>query len=476
MERSNVDKLSSYGKDFQSKLLACLISDADFLLNVIDILNEEYFQSEQCKYIYRKIKMFYESYNTTITRQAMIVLITEIEQPLLQLSVKRQIKIVYQYMLNSTDLDFYKDKTLSFCKNQALKKALLKAVEHLQSGNFEKIRQGITQALNCGQSKDLGKIYSKNFEQRYSLSVRKTIPTAWKQVNQALMGGLGRGELGIVIAPSGGGKSWLLTAIGAQALLMGYNVVHYTLELQDLGCQLRYDSVMTKIPYNKLLDYKDVVNERWIDVYRSKIRGEQDRDVGQLCMKQYATGTATISTLKAHLKMWELKNGKADLVIVDYADILAKTYNRNERTDEMLGTLYESLRGMAGEFDVPIWTATQTNRDGFSSQVVVHENISDSIKKIFVADFIMSLARDFQDRQQDTGTLNIMKSRFNKDGANYHCDLDLSIGKFEFSEIQVEDKLTYEQTLKQNKIASERILKHYNSKKNIISKMGDNSE
>ena len=153
-------------------------------------------------------------------------------------------------------------------------------------------------------------------------------------------GGLGEGELGVVVAPAGVGKTWLLQSIAAGAIKRGFTVVHYTLELNETYVGLRYDTVFSGITTQNIKFQKDEV-KKIIDSLE-----------GRMVIKYYPTRSATVNTLSAHLKQLELKNIKPDMVIVDYADILRDSSGMRE-VRHQLGAVYEDLRGLAGEFKVP---------------------------------------------------------------------------------------------------------------------------
>lgn len=427
----NVQKLSEFGVKFQIRLLSALQIDSSFLLNIIDILDQQDFQTQELRFVYKVIKETYLKYNKTPDIDVFKSELVKISNDkILQQLVIRTIKqMVKQYKYDN--MQYIKDNALQFCRKQALERFLISIAQCSRNYNSEQIMGKLSQVIKIGGQRNIGKVYSRNFEQRYSLSIRNPISTGWDRVDDIMGGGLDKGQLGVVIAPSGGGKSWLLTALGTSALLQGKTVLHYSMQLKDISCQLRYDATITKIPYNiltsKKQDVKDILQSRNI----INIDQNTQSPIGQLVLKQYPTGTASVQTLRSHFKLVQMQIGKPDLVIIDYADLLYRKYRTkvdNEYT--ALGNLYEQLRAMAQEYGVPIWTATQTNRGGVESQIIYSDLVADSYKKIMVADFVMSLARNKQQKESDSGKIYVVKSRVNKDGIVFDAKIDLGIGQF----------------------------------------------
>ena len=221
------------------------------------------------------------------------------------------------------------------------------------------------------------------------------------------------GELGVVIAPTGAGKSMVLAHLGAEAVKSGKNVVHYTLELSEAVTGQRYDSCISGVPLNFLFNQKDEVLEAISDLG------------GSLIIKEYPTKTASTNTIRNHLDRLKNKNQKVDMILVDYADLLKSTSNFKEKRNE-LESIYENLRAIAQEYKCPVWTASQTNRTGLNAEVVTMESISEAFNKCFVADFICSISRTVKDRNEKTGRLFIAKNRNGPDGLVFPIFMDTS--------------------------------------------------
>ena len=233
-------------------------------------------------------------------------------------------------------------------------------------------------------------------------------------------GGLAGGELGVVVAPSGIGKSWFLQALGVNALKAGKNVVHYTLELNEAYVGLRYATIFSEVPVANIKDNKEEVKS----VIEKQCNGE-------LIIKYFPTRSATVQTIHTHLKTIELMGHSPDLILVDYADLLRDVGSQDAAVRHALGNIYEDLRGLSGEFQIPVWTASQSNRSSLEDEVIGAEKIAESYAKIMTADFVMSLSRKIEDKIANTGRVHVIKNRFGPDGMTYPTTMNTSICKID---------------------------------------------
>jgi replicative DNA helicase len=232
-------------------------------------------------------------------------------------------------------------------------------------------------------------------------------------------GGLGPGELGVVVAPSGVGKTWVLCALGAAAVKAGKSVVHYTLELSEHYVGQRYDTVFTGVPSADLKDNKDEVFD--------KIK----RLPGKLLVKYFPPKGISTKKMQIHLEKMIAAGNRPDLIIVDYADLLLSHSNKSDSTYGEQGGVYIELRGLGGELGLPIWTASQTNRSGIDSEIIEADKIADSYAKVMNADFIVSISRKSKDKLNNTARFHVMKNRFGPDGITFPSKMDTNKGIIE---------------------------------------------
>lgn len=413
-----LNKLSAYGPNFQIKVLSSLLKHKQFLLNINDILDPEYFDNPAHKWIVEEILKYYDKYHTTTTLDTLHIEVKKISNEVLRVSVVEQLKEAFKTI--NEDQEYVENEFANFCKNQQLKKALLTSVDLLSSGKYEDIRFLIDNALKAGQDKDIGHEYVKDIETRYRTEERGPIATPWDIVNELLQGGLGSGDLGIIFGNPGGGKSWCLVAIGALAARLGYNVLHYTLELSESYVGKRYDAAFTGIPIDKLDSNREAIDKVIYDIK------------GNIIIKEYPMGKATISTIESHIQKCVDLNTKPDLIIIDYIDLL-KSKSRSIENKDKIDDLYTSVKGMARELKTPIWTVSQVNRAGAKDDIIEGDKAAGSYDKIMIADFAMSLSRKRQDKVNGTGRFHIMKNRYGMDGMSYASRLDTSTGNIEIS-------------------------------------------
>lgn len=424
------DKFTKYGWSFQVKIITALMTNKSFLQQISDILVPKYFESEANQWICESILEYFTEYHTTPTLDAIKVKIDKDKLPdVLRLSVIDNLKEAWRYT-ESTDLQFVIEETTDFCKNQGIKKAIIESVQLLEDGEYDNIKALIDTAMKAGMDKDIGHVYKDAIEERYSDTVREVSETPWDVINDITEGGFGKGELIIFVAPAGIGKSWGLINIGAHAIKKGLKVAHYTLELNAAYVGLRYDAVTTGIANQNLKYNKDEVIQTV-----SKLPGE-------LILKYYPTKTASVNTIKAHLDKMAMQDIKPDLVIVDYADLLRAANVRKEVRHD-LESIYEDLRGLAGEYEIPVFSASQANRSALEEDIIGAEKISESYSKIMIADFVISLSRKVTDKLAGTGRWHVIKNRFGPDGLTFPSKLNLSNGQIQiFEESSVQGKET----------------------------------
>jgi hypothetical protein len=413
----NIDEkanFSKFGKLFQENLCQLILYDRMFADQIKEVLNINFLELRYLQVFIKKIFNYKEKYETHPSSKIMLtVLRTEIENE--NELVQKQVRDFFARMMKTDvqDADYIKDVALDFCKKQVLKEAILKSVPLLERSSFEDIQALIDDAMKLGMDNDYGYDYIKDFEKRFEIQARNPVATGWKLVDSLCKGGLGRGELGIVIAPTGVGKSMALVHLGTQAIKEEKTVIHYTLELQDTVVACRYDSCITGLDLMEIFSKKDEVYEEIKDLK------------GKLIIKEYPTKSASTATIHNHLEKLRQRDILVDLIIVDYADLLCSKSNISEKRHQ-LESIYEELRGIGQEFECPVWTASQTNRSGLGEEVITMEKISEAFNKCFVADFIFSLARTAEDKNTNGGRIYIAKNRNGPDGMIYPIFMDTS--------------------------------------------------
>jgi len=356
-----------------------------------------------------------EKYSTHPNHEVMMTLLrTELNHH--DKATAKQVRGFFARVHSSDGIEeavWIKDKAIDFCRKQVLKQAMMKSVRLLKSSSFDEIEKVIQDALKLGTDNNFGHEYHKDALTRFEIINRSPITTGWPRMDEICKGGLGKSELGVVIAPTGAGKSMAMVHLACQALKLGLTVVYYTLELKDTVVGSRFDACLTGISLNEHKERKEEI--------LSKI---QDID-GSLIIKEYPTKSASVQTIKNHIEKLKKRGINPDVIFVDYADLLRPPRSIEQKRHE-LEEIYEGLRGLAQIYDMPVWTASQTNRGGLNAEVITMEAISEAFNKCFVADFIFSLSRTIQDKQANKGRIFIAKNRNGPDGLVFQAFVDWS--------------------------------------------------
>jgi replicative DNA helicase len=411
--------LQQYGKGFQLKVLGSLLTDKKFLLNVRDVLHESYFDADAHKWIINQIIYYFDTYHNTVTMDVLKVEIQKLENELLQIAVKEELR--NSYVASQDDLEYVQEEFTTFCKNQEMKGAILASADLLKEGDFDGIRNMVDKAMKAGMDKNIGHEYNKDIEARYREDYRPTIPSPWPILNDGIQGGFGPGDLGIVFGNPGGGKSWCMVAIAAHAVQLGHNVNFYTLELGEDYVGKRFDCYFTGFGI-------DTINEN-----RDKVTSVVEGLKGKLIVKEYAPKSATVNTIKSHIQKCMDMDHKPDLVIIDYVDYLRPPSKGrySERKDE-IDDVFIATKSLAKDLKIPILTPSQVNRMGAKDSVIEGDKAAGSYDKMMVADICLSLSRQKEDKVLGTGRVHVMKNRYGQDGMTYNVKMDTNNGHISF--------------------------------------------
>jgi replicative DNA helicase len=427
MENESVptESFGQYGQSFQQKIFQAMLADRAWSAQMQEVFNPKFFDLKYLEYLSDKYFAYGKKYKDYPSLQLLATIIKDdLKTTGTDTALREQIvdylkKI--QSNPNPADLPFVKEKTLEFCKKQALKTALEQAVDLVATSKYESIVDVVKTAVSVGTVASVGHDLFEDIEARFVSLERRVVPTGLPQLDakDILQGGLGRGELGVVIAPTGVGKSHFLTSLGCHALRMGLNVLHYTFELSEAKTGIRYDSNLVDMDSNEVMENKEKV----IEYYNTHKHG-------RLIIKLYPPNTATIYTLRAHVEKLALKGFRPDVVLIDYADIMRSSRQYDSLRHE-LKLIYEELRSYAEELGVPFWTASQSNKDGADSEVIDLSNMSEAYGKAFVADLVVSISRRAQEKSTGFGRLYIAKNRAGRDGILYPIRINTARSRFE---------------------------------------------
>lgn len=402
-----------------------MLLDHAWAAQVSEVMRSDYFDLKYLAFLVEKYLAYHKKYKVF---PPLATLITSIKDELREPSNEALKTSVVDYLTRirssgePPDGQFVRDKALDFCKRQAMREALEKSIDLISSNKYDAVLELMKKAVSSGMSDSVGHDFFEDREARFIEAVRSPCPTGIEQLDDRLIlnGGLGKGELGCVVGATGAGKSHILVMLGANAMRVGKNVVHYTLELSEAAVGIRYDSNLTGVPASDVRDQKDQV-----------LKSYDDMELGRLVIKQYPPRVASAQTIRLHLEKLALRGFTPHVVIVDYADIMRSSHE-HELLRLELQLVYEELRALAVEKNIPIWTASQGNRSSASADVIGLENMSESYGKAMTADVVVSLSRKPTEKSTGAGRFFLAKNRAGKDGILFPVHIDTSRSRMTF--------------------------------------------
>jgi len=412
---------------FQKCIIASLLGDRAYADRMLEVMEPAFFTVNHLAEISRCIIDYRQQYKTYPSIAVINTVIkskyNKDSQNIIRDEILLFLASIPKIMESQGDIRFVKEKSLDFCKKQKLKDAILQSIDLIKRDSYDNIASLIQKALLCGSENDVGHVY----ESEEAINIRcsddddrKPVATPWPFVNGNLAGGLGGGELGVVIAPTGIGKSHWLVNIGAAALIEGKNVIHYTFELRDTIVGRRYDSCITGIPYHD------------IPKRRAELETQIQEISGKLIVKKFPTKRVTINGIANHIeKLRAINDFEADIIVLDYADLMRSTKQYDAKRFE-LELIYEELRGLAAEIDIPCWTASQSNRSAANDEIITIDAIGEAYAKAQIADVVFTLSRTLADKRSGAGRSLLAKSRSGVDGVVYPLLINTANSRIEY--------------------------------------------
>ena len=406
MEEKNFGYL---GFSFQQSLIKAIIEDKKYGETIVDVLESKYFDNASFKYIMENIKELYGTYQKIPNYETLM-------QKIMAEGGKSQSSTTHIDTIKvlqglASDYEYVKDTALNFCKQQNLKRELKAVQTIIENGNFEeyiKIEQIIQKALQVGIQSDEALDVFHDIESALEKDNRHPIPTGIVGMDNLLEGGLGRGELGVVLAPTGTGKTTLLTKIANTAYNMDYNVLQIFFEDNPGNIKRKHYTIWTGVSPKEQPEMRDEV--------KTKVEEAQTRSKGSIRLLKLPSDNVTISEIKSKMRKMISDGFKIDLLVIDYVDCITPERSTFGEEWKGEGSIMRSLEAMTSEFDIAIWTATQGNRESISSEVVTGDQMGGSIKKAQIAHVIISIAKTLEQKEHNLATLTLLKSRIGRDG------------------------------------------------------------
>lgn len=401
--------VDTFDTDIQQKIVALMVKDRAFMLKCVDHIKPHYFDSEPLMDLSRLSLDYFKKYTTNFSRTALLGTITEFLESNKREEPEAYFQIISEIYKDSVpERDYLLDKVVEFVLFQEVRNALYESADLLRNKQFTKIKTLVDRAFRIKQDTLPGLNYfdPDAIRARYSEEAVKRVSTGLPELDKCLGGGLGAGELGIVLAPPNVGKSILLTILGANALRNRHKVLHISLEMSDKKIALRYDRNLTGKGKQVLHDDPEVA----VDFLTQFARNLKSN----LHIKQWPTRSASINTIVAYLEYLKaVEDFEPELLLVDYSAIMKAKTDRDSRHLE-IEEANEDLRGLAGELNIPVWTAAQTKASGVNKPVLTIGDLGESFAQAKVADVIVAACQTAKEQKEDLMRMVLAKNRDEK--------------------------------------------------------------
>lgn len=453
------NQLSDLGLDFQLDLFHELIMDQKFAETVINNLEVNYFKIEALQKIIFTLKNYYKQHETIPTFPNIRADIQMLNMDnTLRTQILDTLDIIEKRNVVNKNIQGYVTK---FCRLKALKIVLDDISKKVDKGvveEYDTIERKLKDVLIYKETIDPITLYH-NLDNVLSDDYREPIPTGITGIDDITDNGIAPGELALVIAPLGVGKTTFLTKVANEAYRVGKNVLQIFFEDKEKAIQRKHYTIMTEIPLS------DISKKENFNLIRSRLKAyDENRQLknmnNNIFLQKLPADGVTISQIKNIIKKLNSQGNKIDLLVLDYIDCitLEKEY-QNASSDEWgnEGKIMRLLETMIEEVGVACWTATQGNRASTSAEIVRTENMGGSLKKAQIAHFIASIGKTLEQKEQKVATISILKNRLGPDGMIYpNCKFDngtLEINTSDqITEKGFEDKKTLERLAKQREL------------------------
>lgn len=396
-------------------ILKNLIHNEDYMRKVVPFLSKEYFTDSSDKTVYNLVIDFINKYNKSPTVEALEIALQNTNV------AEQQFKEAYDVIKSldqkeNSDQQWLLDETEKFCKDKAVYNAILQSIGILEGKDKNSSKDGIPtllqEALGVCFDSTVGHDYFENSSDRYDFyhRVESRLPFDLEIFNKITNGGLPNKTLNIALAGTGVGKSLFMCHVAASSIAQGRNVLYITLEMAEERIAERVDSNLLNVGIGQL---KDIPK----DMFTSKIEKLHSRAHGKLIIKEYPTASAHAGHFKALLSELALKRSfRPDIIFIDYLNICSSVRFKpggNVNSYTYVKAIAEELRGLAVEFNVPIVSATQTTRSGYSNTDVELTDTSESFGLPATADLMFALISTEELENLNQLMVKQLKNRYN---------------------------------------------------------------
>lgn len=376
---------------FQAVLCGVLLHNEQFLARARGIIEPRYFGSEVYRNICKGIFRHWDTYGKTPPVSALKIEVSKFTEFRETRDSWMQVIEQLQHMPpDERDPVFVANELVSFAQRAQVSIAVRDAWNDITKFSIQELANKLDKILKLRAIfEDLGLNLRTDYPDAYAVDPRTSFPTGFSGLDAAMRGGLREGELAAITAPSKRGKSLVLMNVGAGLMIMGYNVIHYTLEMQHIDVLKRYVSLLCNVPTNSL-------DEHITNVHDCMKMLERVTDA-TIIVKEFPARAITFETIEAHYNMAQTK-GRQAVPIVDYADLVRGPNDKMPEWQEIHET-YMHLRNLGREYNVPVITASQTNASGMEAGTIEQWHMSGSTRKGFTSDYVWGMNQSKSDYQ-----------------------------------------------------------------------------
>ena len=399
----------------ENTILSHLIFNEEYNRKVIPFLKEDYFHDSTDKIVYNLIDNYVKKYNSPPSRETLLIELNNLDK-INEVTYKKCKDIISTLSSENTDTSWLLDTTEKFCQDKAIHNAILKSIQILDEKTGEISRGSIpkilSDALGVSFETSIGHDYLQDTDSRYEFYHRKEdrIPFDLEYFNRITKGGLPRKTLNIILAGTGVGKTLFMAHNAAANLINGKNVLYITMEMAEERIAERIDANLLNVTVDEL----SILPK---DVYDKKVDRVKEKTVGKLIIKEYPTASAGSANFRHLINELRIKrNFIPDIIYIDYLNICCSSRIRagsNVNSYTYIKAIAEELRGLAVEFNLPIVSATQTTRSGYSSSDVELTDTSESFGLPATADLMFALISSEELEDLNQIMVKQLKNRYN---------------------------------------------------------------
>ena len=420
--------------------LSNLVYNENYTRKVLPFLKSEYFSDRQERIVFEEISKFVEKFNNRPTKQALSIELDK-RKDLNDDEFKKVLEVVETLSDAEVDLNWLVETTEKFCKEKAVYNAVLESIKIIDGKDKQKqidaIPDVLSDALAVAFDQHIGHDYVDDGENRYEFYHKKEekIEFDLDYFNKITKGGLPQKTLNVALAGTGVGKSLFMCHFASTLLMQGKNVLYITLEMAEEKIAERIDANLMNVTMDELRQLPKKMFEDRLTKIQSKTKG-------RLIIKEYPTASAHAGHFRALIKELALKRSfKPDIIFVDYLNICASSRfkgNANVGSYFYIKAIAEELRGLAVENNLPIVSATQTTRGGYSNSDIGMEDTSESFALPATADFMFALISTEELEKLNQIMVKQLKNRYNDPNMNKRFVIGVDRGKMKLYDCEQE--------------------------------------